>query len=254
MLEFGPKHDIEALAASYQRSGRVQIREFLASDSARVVETMLKQQTPWGLCFNQGDRVAGLRGSDVAHLTPEKRSQIMHAVTQGARDGFQFFYQHFPLHSDYFAASASDVPLFRLFEFINSTAFLDRVRQITGHGDIAWADAHATCYQPGHFLMRHNDEMPDAERRAAYVLNFTRDWRPDWGGFLQFFDDNGDVEHGFRPLFNAINIFSVPCDHSVEAVSPFAQAPRLSVTGWLRADRPPGDIGSRASSNAPRPT
>ena len=38
----------------------------------------------------------------------------MHAVAQGARNGFQFFYQHFPLHADYFAASARDVPLYRM--------------------------------------------------------------------------------------------------------------------------------------------
>ena len=46
MFEFGPEHDVEALAASYHQSGRVQIREFVANDSALVIETMLKEQTP----------------------------------------------------------------------------------------------------------------------------------------------------------------------------------------------------------------
>lgn len=246
MLAIAPDHDPASLAAAYRERGRLQIRSFLADESARDIEGLLKDETPWGLCFNQGDNVAGLRAADVAGLTREKRGQITQAVAAGAREGFQFFYRYYPLFTDYFDASRPHVPLFRVFEFINSAPFIGFMRDVTGHQDIQWADAHATCFEPGQFLMRHNDEMPGTHRRAAYVLNFTRDWSPDWGGYLQFFDEAGDVERAFRPLFNAINLFEVPRDHSVEAVSPFARERRLSVTGWLRADRPPGPIGGRA--------
>lgn len=236
--------DLDAPAARYRELGRAQLRDFLTVDSADAAEKLLKEQTPWGLCFNQGERVAGLREQDVAGLSREKWQQITSVVAAGARDGFQFFYRYFPLFTDYFDASRPRLPLFGLFEFINSAPFVDAVRKVTGHRDIVWADAHATCFEPGHFLMRHNDEMPNAHRRAAYVLNLTREWRPDWGGYLQFFDENGDVEAAFKPRFNVLNLFSVPQDHSVEAVSPFAGATRLSVTGWFRADQPPGPIGS----------
>lgn len=245
MFDIPPHHDGETLAAAYRADGRLQIRDFLTDQSANQIETILAQQTPWGLCFNQGEQVAGLRASDVAALTPEKRNRITQAVAAGARDGFEFFYQYYPVNLDYFDAGRPPVPLFSVFEFINSAAFLSLMREITGHADIAWADAHATCYRAGHFLMRHNDEMPGASRRAAYVLNFTRQWRPDWGGYLQFFDERGDIDKAFCPTFNAINLFSVPQDHSVGAVSPFATGARLSVTGWLRADQPPGAIGPR---------
>jgi SM-20-related protein len=245
MFAIAPGHDLRSLATRYAARGRVQLRDFLEDDSSLRIEAVLKEQTPWGLCFNQGERVAGLRAADVAGLSGEKWRQITSTVAVGARDGFQFFYRYFPLFTDYFDAASPPVPLFGLFEFINSAPFLELVRHVTGHRDIVWADAHATCFEAGHFLMRHNDEMPGAHRRAAYVLNFTRDWRPDWGGYLQFFDSEGDVERAFKPLFNAINLFEVPRDHSVEAVSPFAGAARLSVTGWFRADQPPGPIGKR---------
>lgn len=245
VLALAPRSDLASNAQSYRELGRCQIRDLFAEESADAIAADLQEHTPWGLCFNQGERVAALRATDVAGLSDEKRSQIAAAVSTGARQGFQFFYQHFPLFTDYFDGNRATVPLFTLFEFINSAPFLDLMRELTGAADIAWADAHATCYRPGHFLMRHNDEMPGSERRAAYVLNFTRDWRADWGGYLQFFDEAGDVAHAYRPLFNAVNVFAVPQEHSVEAVSPFAPAPRLSVTGWLRADQPPGPIGDR---------
>lgn len=243
MFALAADHDVQFFADRYRGNGRVQIRELFTPQSAQRIEALLKDETPWGLCFNQGERVAGLRAADVAALTPEKWKQITSAVAAGARDGFQFFYRYFPLFTDYFATARGPVPLFGLFEFINSASFIEMVRRITGHGDIVWADAHATCFEAGHFLMRHNDEMPSAHRRAAYVLNFTHEWRPDWGGYLQFFDGEGDIECAFRPRFNALNLFKVPRDHSVEAVSPFAGAARLSVTGWFRADQPPGPIG-----------
>lgn len=246
MFAIAPGHDLDSLAAAYRQSGYVQVGNFLTEDSARAAEALLKDETPWGVCFNRGDSVAGLRAPDVSRLTQSQWREITDAVASGARDGFQFFYRYYPLFTDYFDAGRPATPLFRLFEFINAPEFVALMRAITGHQDIAWADAHATNFAPGHFLMRHNDEMPGAHRRAAYVLNFTRDWRPDWGGYLQFFDEDGNIARGVRPLFNAINIFAVPCDHSVGAVSPFAGAPRLSVTGWFRADQPPGPIGNRA--------
>ena len=78
---------------------------------------------------------------------------------------------------------------------------------------------------------------------APDVLNFTRLWEPDWGGYLQFFNDQHDVELAWRPIFNALNLFTVPHDHSVEMVAPFAGGQRLAITGWLRTDEPPGPFG-----------
>jgi Rps23 Pro-64 3,4-dihydroxylase Tpa1-like proline 4-hydroxylase len=43
-----------------------------------------------------------------------------------------------------------------------------------------------------------------------------------------------DVTFGLSPRFNALHLFKVPQRHSVSLVAPFAGAPRLSITGWLR--------------------
>ena len=74
----------------------------------------------------------------------------------------------------------------------------------------------------------------EQEVKAAYVLNFTPRWSPDWGGILNFIDRDGHVAEGYTPAFNALNVFRVPQLHSVSCVSPYAQAGRYSITGWLR--------------------
>jgi Rps23 Pro-64 3,4-dihydroxylase Tpa1-like proline 4-hydroxylase len=73
------------------------------------------------------------------------------------------------------------------------------------------------------------------KRIAAYVLNMTPHWRLDWGGALLFSDRPGHITEGYPPAFNALNIFSVPQEHLVGFISPFAGAARYSITGWFTA-------------------
>ncbi|HEX5536856.1 MAG TPA: 2OG-Fe(II) oxygenase family protein [Sphingobium sp.] len=40
------------------------------------------------------------------------------------------------------------------------------------------------------------------------------------------------------PRFNALSLFRVPQRHHVGCVAPFAPKPRISITGWLRTERP----------------
>ena len=69
----------------------------------------------------------------------------------------------------------------------------------------------------------------------AYVLSLTERWHPDWGGLLQFFEDNGTPRDAWVPGWNVLSLFDVRHVHSVTYVAPFAGAPRLSITGWFRA-------------------
>jgi SM-20-related protein len=65
-------------------------------------------------------------------------------------------------------------------------------------------------------------------------MNFTPAWKSDWGGLLQFIDEDGHVAEAYAPAFNALNILRVPQKHAVSYVTPFAGAGRYSITGWLR--------------------
>jgi len=119
-------------------------------------------------------------------------------------------------------------------EALATPAFIGFARQVTGDSSINKVDAQATRYTAGHFLNLHDDaQYQGAQRRCAYVLNFTKDWRAEWGGLLQFLDGGGKVIDSFVPHFNSLSLFAVPTPHIVSYVAPFASAPRLSITGWF---------------------
>lgn len=230
-----PGHDATAYAAIYKHHRRIHIPDILAPAAARRLHHTLVAETPWSTVVNAGDRVYDLTPDVIASMGEEAARKLVAAAQRSARDRFQFLFDNHRL-SDHGEAYEGPVPaLGELVAFFNSETFLGFVRAVTGHADIAFADAQATRYRPGHFLTVHDDDVSGKNRRAAVVLNLTPHWIADWGGLLLFLDPDGHVAEGYAPAFNALNIFSVPQPHLVSLVSPAAAAPRLSITGWLRA-------------------
>lgn len=241
-IRLNPDLDPAPLAMTYRTRGRMQLRDMFVPESAQAIYKEL-QKLPWWLAYRDGDTVVQLSPEQLAALSPQAAGEIRRSVDEGARKGYQFLYNYFPLFAAYFQSGGTGHDIFRVYEFINSPEMLSFFRTLTGLDDIAWADGQATLYRAGHFLKFHTDDEPGQKRRAAYVLNFTPQWDLDWGGLLQFWSDNNDVEQAYRPVFNALNIFTVPSRHSVSAVTSYSPGLRFSITGWLRADAPPGPIG-----------
>ena len=235
-----PGLDRTALADAYAREGRVQIHNFLRHDGALALFRQLAESREWRLAINRGDRVEDLDPATVAGWSPEQRAALDRTVVEAGRHDFQFRYETIRLKEYGAAADQVAPPLLQEFvDFLSSQDMTELMRVLTGADDIGFADGHASRYGPGDFLTAHDDTNLGFGRRAAYVLNLTPRWRPDWGGLLLFYDERGNVVRGFTPAFNTLNIFRVPQPHTVSWVTPLAGAPRYAVTGWLRT----GDRG-----------
>ena len=237
LFEINPSLDSEAIARRFADQRRVQIRNILTSETAREVREVLGRGTPWGLAWHAGsDGPHGLRAEEVAEMAASTRAKIGAEIERAAAAGeYAFAYAQYRILDAYLEKWAPDGVHDLLLEYINSEPFLDLVRKVTGFPDLIKADAQATLYGPGHFLSMHNDSHVAEGWKVAYVLNLGPDeWKPDWGGYLLFFDSDGDVIQGFRPRFNSLNLFAVPQDHSVSYVPPFAPVGRFALTGWFR--------------------
>jgi SM-20-related protein len=231
-----PGLDPAALAGAYARDGRLQIEGFLRHDGAMALLRALAESQEWRLAVNRGDQVQDYDPGELAGWPAGRREALDQAVIAGGRHGFQFRYETIRLPR-YGGTSDQQAPplLDGFIDFLCAPDQVEFMRTLTGAADIAFADGHASRYTAGHFLTAHDDLNGPKDRRAAYVLNLTPQWRPDWGGALLFYDDKGNIARGFTPAFNTLNIFKVPQPHSVAWVTPLAGAPRYAVTGWLRA-------------------
>jgi SM-20-related protein len=230
-----PALDPEAIAAAFARSGRVHIEQFLAPDCAERLHHFLKTSEEWLLIVNQGDKVFDLDRDAQRALTGEARLKLEQAVHAAARYGFQFMFESIRVADEDALRRARGDALNEFATFLSSEPALTFFRRVTGRAAIAFADAQATAYGPGHFLTGHDDLVAGKNREAAYVFGLSPAWSVDWGGLLLFHGADGHVAQAYVPRFNALNLFAVPQPHSVSIVAPFAAARRYSVTGWLRS-------------------
>jgi SM-20-related protein len=213
---------------------RVHIPGFLRQEDAERLHASLEGLNRWNIVTTSRGRHLDLDAKGVAAFSREDRQKFETAVHASATRGFQYLFENFPIHDAYLAGNIPDPEISAFFEFLNSEPMLDFVRDVTGVAAISFADAQATRFRAGHFLTAHSDGVEGKNRVAAFVFNLTKDWRADWGGILNFVGEDGHIEEGFTPCFNALNMFAVPQDHHVSIVAPFAGAARVSITGWFR--------------------
>lgn len=237
LIEINPNLDRAALAERFRQAGRVQIADVLTEESAAALRGLLQAQTPWLLTWSAGDdSERNIDAQRLAAMTREESASIERKLIEAVHRGeFCYIYSNYPLDEAYDRGWNPGSPLEQLTEELRSDPFAQLLRDVSGHSEIVGADGYATMYGPGHFLSQHTDEAPLWRRVVAYVLNLTFvDWRPDYGGYLTFYDDNGDVDLAIRPKFNTLNIFSVPQMHGVTRVAPFAPFGRAAISGWAR--------------------
>ncbi|MDZ4307571.1 2OG-Fe(II) oxygenase [Allopontixanthobacter sp.] len=241
LFEINPHLDRRALAEEFAANSRVQIRDVLTEETAQEIRAVLASATPWGIAAQAGianpPGPQSLRANDVA--TTGGRARIQELATASFRavgtGDYGFLYGHYPMVEGYLGKWNEDGPHDILLEYLNTPEFLSLAAEVTGETGLVKADGNATLFGPQNFLAFHIDSHVAEGWRVAYVLNMTIDeWKPDWGGYLNFFNEDGDIVQGFRPRFNSLNLFTVPQPHSVGFVPQFAPVGRYAISGWLR--------------------
>ena len=219
---------------SYARSGILRVTELFSADVAEALYQHLDGEVSWTRAVNQADKVWDLGPELVEAMDGIQESSLLDTVHKSARNGFQFLFDSVLVSDDPAARKARGLLVDRVVDALNHPDSLATFRAITGVADVRMVNGQGTRYLPGHFLTSHDDGIDGEDRVAAYVINLTKGWRTDWGGFLQFHNSSGDVPLALMPGFNTIHMFRVPQMHSVSYVAPFAGAPRYAITGWLR--------------------
>ncbi len=232
-FRFNPELDPAALRAGLGPTGRLHVPDILEEAAARALGDALAGERAW-------NRVVTLRsGSFIAPLLDDEPIEATHrqwladARLDGGQTAMQYIHDSRRLSSErQFGMGRSDT-LTELETWLNSPGVLAFMRTLTGDERIAACDAQASRFLPGHVLTVHNDRDRDQRRLFAFVMNFSRPWRADWGGLLLFYGPDGHVEQGFTPGFNSLNLFRVPQAHAVSQVATYAQGARLAISGWF---------------------
>lgn len=240
-FRLNPRLDRDRARRGLEVRRRAHLPDFLVRDAAEALHGCLAAERRWNLVTTIAGRHVDLDAAAMAAQGSEEKAKFAKHVHAPAREGgFQYLFENIPIYDAWHGNDRSRPVLRDLFAFLNGPETVAFAREATGIDDIAFADAQATRYGPGHFLTEHDDGIEGKDRRAAYVISLTPEWRADWGGLTLFVGPDGHVAGAFTPRFNALNIFLVPQRHAVSVVAPFAPGYRYAITGWFRAGKDPG--------------
>ncbi len=232
---FGPDVDLADVAQKYERDGYAIVANALDVVRARSLADSLPVLS-WSLAHHAHGESKKLNPFEYSSASPELLRSLEDVATADAVNGFQFMYESYMMVTAYLEDPNMPAPLKAWVELVNAPSTLSQLAAITGASNVRKVDAQATCYRPGHFLTRHDDRHEEHGRIAAYVLNLSQEWNPVWGGLLHFTNSDGEVLETVVPAFNQLTLFSVPQEHFVSHVAPFAGANRYSITGWVRSE------------------
>jgi Rps23 Pro-64 3,4-dihydroxylase Tpa1-like proline 4-hydroxylase len=198
-----------------------------------MIDDALRRHTKWSLAYNRKDRYLIMSQEEFGALGQAGAQKFMAECIEAARTDYQYLYACYPIVDAILNKRDQGHLLHTVLQEMNSPYFIEFIRAVTGIESITKADGQATLYRSGHFLKLHDDLDERRDRRVAYVLGFTKNWQADWGGVLQFYDEAGNVECGLLPRYNSLSLFTVPREHAVTFVAPFATEGRYSITGWF---------------------
>lgn len=239
MTMLNPELDSAKLAAKFAEDDRIRISNILNADVAERIRDICLTKLSWDYLSHVDGKNRIITSEELKRLGPDETHELQRKIGTAAAEGIGFFYCSYMMDRKRDDTDDEDIQfLHDVFEFLNSDEMLAFVRDVTGRDDLKSASAQYTRYTPGHFLTRHRDDVKADKRRIAYVLAFSKDWHPDWGGLLHFYEDDGTARDAWVPEFNSLSLFDVRHVHSVSYVTPFTKQPRLSLTGWFRAMQP----------------
>ena len=225
---FNKDLDIDQLAKDFAVDNRLRIKNVFDPAFAEATAGLLETGTSYATILTIGGQGRVLAPSEIAALNPDQQQELHTSILRDAAAGVGYFYNGHQI------PESRNQKLRDFLSFVNAPQSIEFIRKLTGSDEITHADGQATQYHAGHFLTRHSDNIQGESRRFAYVFGFTRNWHPDWGGLLQFYEPDGTPRDAWLPAFNTLSIFDVRHIHSVTYVTPFASGMRHSITGWFR--------------------
>lgn len=234
-----PHLEIETLSREFKSDNRLMVRNFMQPNIAQRMHNACLKHVPFSMHYVIDDKYQSKTPEDIGRLNPQEARDINNKVSSAASQGVGFLYEGYlksQANTEHNTKTNVELNfLHQIFDYLNSEEVLSKIKKITGCQDITGTETQYTRFTPGHFLTRHLDVIEGSGRRYAFVLGLTQNWHPDWGGLLQFYEKDGTPRDAWMPQFNVLSIFDVSHIHSVTYVTPYAAAPRLSLTGWFVA-------------------
>lgn len=225
---------LEAATQDFAAKGRCRIEGFLDSDIAERLYSVLSDKTDYDVAYACSPTPRLVSAKSWRAMDANGRRALQQQLTQRASEGQGYVYCTFLRKGREAAATQEPEFLEDVFDFWRGDSVRQLVHTVTGLRSTD-AESQFTRYTAGQYLTRHRDTLDGNKRQLAFVLSLSKQWHPDWGGLLHFYEEDGEVQEVWTPRFNTLQLFHIKQIHGVSLVAPCAPHGRYSLTGWFLA-------------------
>jgi Rps23 Pro-64 3,4-dihydroxylase Tpa1-like proline 4-hydroxylase len=223
----------EKFKEDFLKNGSVVIRNFLIEEYIENLNHFFSVSMPndwWysSSCPGTEGKVKYIRNIDtnIDHINIEK-DFAEKVFNEGG-----YSYHFYRSIGDHYASCQCEECLFR--EWLKSDEIITFLKKVSGFEITTFNTMFASKYTSGCFLGPHHD---DSLGKIGFVLQLTKNWKPQWGGILHFLNDDLDkITYSEVPTFNTLTLFHIPEGsgkwHYVSHVSPGIKSNRIAYSGW----------------------
>ena len=222
--------DNDKVKMEFEITGKVVIKNILNHNFAEHLYNTVKK-IPNKYWYN----ICGVRNTKYEAKLISSNNQRNKKNEQEAKKSFRKdeFSYNFYKTMEYRKNEVSQMELL-LRTVLSSKLFLSMISYITNLNITNLNKMFLSKYKSGHFLSPHSDI---GNGRIAYVLNLTKNWKPQYGGVLHFLNkERTEIIDSYVPTFNTLILFYVPekgIPHFVSHIVPDTKKNRYAITGWL---------------------
>ncbi len=219
-------NNIDEYKIKYNISKKVQIKDILVQQVAELLYKQALNEKNWTLAT--GFDATKFEKKITKQFEKANALQIKKVQDKFKNDHFSYIFHrsmnnHKPSFLEYI-----------LRKHMSSPEFINYLNNITSLNLSKLNTLFLSKYKGGNFLSPHSDR---GNGKLAFVLNLTKNWKPQYGGILHFMNnDKTEIIESFMPLFNNLMLFEVPengIPHFVSHVVPYLRYERYSITGWF---------------------
>ena len=222
--------NIELLNKKFNNCGRVTIPNIFVSKYAEILYRGIKKLPNRNWYQMCGIRNTVYQKRLIGINDKNNKDNIKEANKTFAKNEFAFNF-HRTFENRYKEISYLEYSIRKI---LSSPQFINTIREITGIEITILKQLFLSRYRSGHFLSTHSDV---GNGTLAFVINITKNWKPEYGGILHFLsEDRKVIIDSIVPIFNNMSLFFVkPVDgtpHYVSHVVPGIAETRYALTGW----------------------
>lgn len=230
------KTDTKKAAKALGKQGFVELREFFAADDVKGFRNMESRLPPWSITFRDNNATITLTGIQRQSMTDRRWRDKQGKAFELTRLEHQFYHLTRPLLDQEAQDGFPDDPFPQLADTLGTSEFAELISEIAGEPSLKLLSADALLLGFNNFRsrMRYSENGPSAHHFV--FIELTQEWKPDWGGLLQFYTDEGDVSGGLVPRFNSLVVIRSDKDFGISFIPSFVYAQHYSIMATFAAE------------------